>query len=96
VVLKLALLASHIDKYATALIKNLWKTSKCDVMFDKHRWQTIAVALFNLCYVFYIVFVKRIKWCIVSHIIVQMGLPVVRVCIHSHKTRLICVIGCET
>ena len=34
---------------------------------------------------FYIVFVKRIKWCIVSHIIVQMDLPVDGVCIHFPK-----------
>ena len=53
--LKFALLASHIDKYATALIDNLRKTSECDVIFDKHRRQTLAVALLNLCCVFYIV-----------------------------------------
>jgi hypothetical protein len=34
------------------------------------------VAFFDLCYVFYIVFVQRIKWCIMPHIIVQMDLPV--------------------
>ena len=89
-VLKLALLASHM---AETLIENLRKTSECDVMFDKHRRQTLAVALFNLCYVFYIVFVKRIKWCIVPHIIVQMDLPVDGVCINSPKTRLVCAIG---
>ena len=41
--------------------------------------------LFNLCYGFYIVFVKYIKSFIVSHIIVQMDLPVDRVCIDSPK-----------
>jgi len=45
-------------------------------MFDKHRFQTLTVAFFNLCYVFYIVFVNRIKCCIVPPIIVQMELPV--------------------
>jgi len=59
-----------MDNYATALIENLRKTSECDVMFDKQRRQTLHLALFNLCYVFYIVFVKRVKWCIVPHIIV--------------------------
>jgi len=44
-------------------------------VFDKHRRRTLAVALFNLCYMFYIVFLKGIKWGIVPHIIVQMGLP---------------------
>jgi len=44
------------------------------------RCQTLHVALFNLCYMFYIVFVKHIKWCIVSHIIVQMVLGVDGVC----------------
>jgi len=71
VVLNLALLASHIDKYATALIEN--------------RRQTLAVALFNLCYVLYIVFVRRVKWFIVPLIIVQMDLPVDGVCICSKK-----------
>jgi len=42
-VLKLALLASQMDKYGTALIENLRKTSECDVIFDKHRCQTLAV-----------------------------------------------------
>ena len=74
-VLKLPLLASQMDKYDTALIEKLRKTSEYDVMFDKLRHQTLAVALFILCYVFCIVVVKRIKWCIVPHIIVQMGLP---------------------
>ena len=79
-----------MEKYATALIENLRKTSECDVMFDKHRRQTLAVALFNKCYAFYIVFVKRIKWCFVPHIIVQMDPPVDGVCINSpqNKTRL--------
>jgi len=99
VVLKLSLLTSHMDKYATALIESLRNTSECDVMFDKYRRQTLTVALFNLCYVFYFVFVKRIKWCIVRFTIVQMGLPVDGVCIHSPKTRLVhfynCAIECS-
>jgi len=95
-ILKLALLPSHIDKCATGLIENLRKTSECDVIFDKTRHQTLAVALFILCYVCYIVFVKRVKWCIVMLIIVRMDLPVDGVCIHSPKTRLFCVIGLET
>ena len=41
-------------------------------MFDKHRPQKLAGTLFNLFYVFYIVFLKRIQWCIVPHLIVQM------------------------
>jgi len=61
---------------ATTLIENLRKTSECDVMFAKQRRQTLHVAVFNPSYVFYIVFVKHIKCCIVPHIIVQMGLPV--------------------
>jgi len=72
---------------AETLLENLPKTSECDVMFDKQRRQTLHVALFNLCHLFYIVFVKRIKYCIVPHSIVQMGLPVDGVCIHSPKTR---------
>ena len=52
--------------------------------------------LFNLCYLFYIVFVKCIKSCIVPHIIVQMDLPVDGVCINSPKTRIVCASGCET
>ena len=86
VVLKLALLAYYMEKYVTALIKNLRKTSECDVIFDKQRHQTLAVALLNMYYVFYIVFVERIKWCIVQHIIVQMGLSVDGVCINSQTT----------
>ena len=93
-VLKLALLAYHMDKYATALFENLRKTSEHYVIFDKHRHQILAVALFNLCYVFYIIFVKHIKWCVVRLIIVQMDLPVDGVCTRSSKTRLVCVIGC--
>jgi len=85
-----------MDKYNTALLENLRKTSECDVMFDKHRRQTLTVALFNLCYVFYIVFVKRIEWCIVSHIIVQMDLPMDGVCIYSPKTRFVYAISCQT
>ena len=94
-VLKLALLVSHMDKYATVLIENLRKTSECDVMFDTYRCQTLAVAFFNLFCVFYIVFVKRIKLCIVARIIVEMGMPVYGVCIRSPKTRLVWAI-CET
>ena len=78
VVLKLALLTSRMDKYATALIENLRKTSECDV------------ALFNPRYVFYIIFIKLIKWCIVPHIIAQMDLPVDEVCIHSSKNKPTC------
>jgi len=68
---------------ATTLIENLWKISECGVIFDKQIRQTLHVALFNLCHVFYIVVVKRIKWCIVLHTIVQMGLPVGVACIQS-------------
>ena len=64
VVLKLALLASH-------MAVNLQKISESDVIFPKQRTKTLHVALFNLCYVFHIVFIKHIKWCIVSHTIVQ-------------------------
>jgi len=39
---------------AETLIKNLWKTSECDVIFDKQRLQILNVALLNLCYVFHI------------------------------------------
>jgi len=52
--------------------------------------------LFNPRYVFYIVFVKRIKWRIVPHIIVQTDLPVDGMSINSHKTKLVCAIGCKT
>jgi len=38
-----------------------------------------------VCYKFYIVFVKCIQCYIVPHVIVQMGLPVDGVCIHSPK-----------
>ena len=78
-VLKPALLPSYMDKFATNLIENLLETSECDVMFDKHRRQTFAVALFKPCYMFCIFFIKRLKWCIVPDIIVQMGLPADRV-----------------
>jgi len=71
-----------MDKYATVLLEILRKT------IDKYRRQTLVVALFNLYYVFYIVFVKRINWCIVPHIIVQIDLPVDGVCTHSTKTKL--------
>ena len=96
VVLKLTLLASDMDKFATALIENLRKTSECDVIFDKHRRQTLAMFLLNLCYVFYIVFVRRVNWCIMPPIIVQVDLSVDGVCFRSMKTRLVCVIDCET
>ena len=69
VVLRLALLVFHM---ATALIENVRKTSESEVMLDKHWRQTLTMALFNLCYVFYVVFVKRIKWCIVPYIIERM------------------------
>jgi len=85
-VLKLPLLASHM---AVTLIDNLRKTLQCDVIFAKQRRQTLHVALFNLCCVFY----KRIKWCIVSHIFVQMDLSVDGVGINSPKTNIICAIG---
>ena len=71
VVLKLALLASHM---AELLIENLRKTLECDILFAKQRRQTLYVALLNLCYVFYIVFIKHIKWFIVSHTIVQRNI----------------------
>ena len=85
-----------MDKYATFLIENLRKTSECDVMSDKHIRQTLTVALFNLCYAFYIAFVERIKCYIMPHKIVQVGLPVDGVCIHFPKTRFVWAIGCET
>jgi len=53
-------------------------------MFHKQRRLTLNVALFNLSYTFYIVFVKRIKWCIV-----QMDLSVDVVYIYSSKTKLV-------
>ena len=68
-VLKLALLASHIPE---TLIENLWKTlDEYDVIFVKQRPQTPQVVLFNLCYMFHIVFIKHINWYVVLHIIVQ-------------------------
>ena len=54
------------------------------------------MTLFNLCYVFYIVFVKCIKWCIVPDMIMQMDMAVDGVCINFPKTWLICAICCET
>ena len=57
-VLKLALLASHMAK---TLIENLQKTSECDVILvnkDPPTRLTLRVALLNLCYVFHIVFIK--------------------------------------
>ena len=36
--------------------------------------QTLHIALFNLCYVFHIVFIKHINCCIVSHTIVQRNI----------------------
>ena len=74
VVLKLTLLAFHMNKYVIALIANLWKTSECDVIFAKQRPQTLHVALFNLCCVFHIVLIKHIKWCILSHTTVQRNI----------------------
>jgi len=72
VVLKLALLASHM---AETLIKNLRKTSECDVVFAKRRPPNSPVALFNPCYVVHAVFVKhkngvfcRIQLCKESYI----------------------------
>jgi len=93
VVLKLTLLAFHM---APTLIDNLRQALECSVMVVKQRHQTLHVALFNLYYVFSGVFVKSIKWCIVPHIIVKVGLPVDGVCTHSPKTRLLFAIGCET
>ena len=55
VVLKLALLASHMDKYVTVLIENAMSG-----LTNIDASQTLTVALFNMCFVFYIVFVKRI------------------------------------
>ena len=46
-------IASHVDKYLTALIENLPNIS------GKHRRQTLAAAFLDLCSAFYIVFVKR-------------------------------------
>ena len=91
-----------MEKYTTASIENLRKTSECDVMFDKHRRQTLAVTLFNLCYMFYVVFVKCTKLCIVPHIIAQIDLPKDEVYIYvfisttTKQTRLICAIGWES
>jgi len=70
---------------AETLIENLWKTSECDVIFAKQRRQALQVALFNLYYVFYIVFFKPIKLSRVPHTIVQIGVGVDGVCIHSPK-----------
>ena len=74
---------------ARALLEILQKTLGCAGMFHKHRRQNLIVAFFNLCYVFYIVFVKRIKWCIVRHIVVQMDLAVDELFIHPPKTRFV-------
>jgi len=71
VVLKFAWLASHMTE---TLMDNLWKTLECDIIFAKQRPQTLHGALFNLCYVFHIVFIKHIKWCIVSHSSVQRNI----------------------
>ena len=57
-VLKLALLAFHMVE---TLFENLQKTSECDVIFAKQRPKYSIVALFNLCYVLRIVFIKHIK-----------------------------------
>jgi len=52
------MLASHMAKM---LIENLRKSLERDVIFTKQRPQALHVALFNLCYVFHIVFIKHIK-----------------------------------
>jgi len=57
VVLKLALIASHI---AETLIENLPKTSECDVIFAKQRPQTLHVALFNLCYLLHTIMQRNL------------------------------------
>jgi len=56
VVLKLTLIASQMAK---TLIENFWITSECDVIFAKQRPQKLHVALFYLCYMFHIVFIKH-------------------------------------
>jgi len=68
VVLKLALLASHMAKTLIENLRNV--TSSLPNKDPKHS----TVALFNLCYVFHIVFIKHIKWCIVLHTIVQRNI----------------------
>jgi hypothetical protein len=64
----------------------------CDVIFVNHSpWpfcNLLSRVLYCLCYTY--------KLCIVPHIIVQIGLPVDGVCIHSPKTRFVGAIGCET
>ena len=65
VVLKLALLASHV---AETLIENIRKTK------TKPRPQTLHVAWYNMCYVFHVVFIKHIKWCILLHKVVQRNI----------------------
>ena len=49
--------------------------SECDVIFDKHRRQTLAVALFNLYYRLDSVLVKCVKWSIVPLILVHSFPP---------------------
>ena len=49
--------------------------------------QTLTVAMFNLCYVFCIVFIKGVKLCFVPLIIVKMGLTVDGVCNHLHPPK---------
>jgi len=44
---------------AETLIENLRKSSESAVIFVKQRPQTLHVALFILCYVFQIVFIKH-------------------------------------
>ena len=61
-------LAFLASQMTEALIENIWK---------------LHVALFNLCYVFQIVFMKHIKWCIVSHTIVKRNIhqiPLINSC----------------
>jgi len=63
-VLKLALLASHIDKYATALIGNLQNVAS--FLTNKYTPNPSC----GLYYKFDIVIVKLVKWCVVLFIIV--------------------------
>ena len=94
--IKFALLASRMDECVTVLIEYPRKTSQSVVIFDKYRRQTLTVALFNLYYVFYIVRVKHVQWCVASLITVHIDLPLDGVCIRSQKATFVCMIGCET
>jgi len=85
--------APHMDKYATALIENLQNVTSCLTNKDAKR-STWPYLICVTCFILSLV--KGKKWCIMPHIIVQIGLPVDGVCIHSPPTRLICTIGCET